>query len=126
MSFEYNGNTIPLAVHEVADRWAEDYTRDTYNILPLENWAESIVRKQWDLVYWNSIYRVDDVQLEALPSIASAFHLLLKDLHITWYLCKSSKDIYHTTKQIQEEAQSFILNENCKPIVTLAILKCAA
>ena len=61
-----------------------------------------------------------------LPNIASVFHLLPKDLHITWYLRKSSNDIYHTTKKIQEEAQSFISSKNSKPIATLAILKCAA
>ena len=59
--------------------------------------------------------------------LASAFRLLLpKDLHISWYLCKSSKDIYHNAKQTQEEAQSFFSSKNSKPIVTLAILKCAA
>ena len=39
---------------------------------------------------------------------------------------KSSKDIYHNAKWIQEEAQVFILSENSKPIATLAILKHAA
>ena len=100
--------------------------RDRYNISLKENWAESIVCKQWDLVYWNSLNGVDDVQLEAIPRIASAFCLLLKDLHISWYLYKSSKDIYHNAKQLQEEAQGFVLSENSKPIVTLAILKCVA
>ena len=77
------------------------------------------------MVYWNSIFRVDNVQLEAIPRIASTFHLLPKDLHVSWYLCKSYKDIYHNAKQIQEEAKSFISSEILKPIVTPAILKCA-
>ena len=117
IALKYEGNSIPLkysghAVHKLADCWGRGYTRDRHNILSKENWAESIVRKQWDLVYWNSIYRVDNVQLEAIPRIASTFHLLLKELHISWYLCKSSKDIYHNAKQIQEEAQSFISSKD--------------
>ena len=71
---------------------------DRHNISPKENWAESIVHKQWDVVYWNSIFEVDNVQLEVIPTIASTFPLLPQDLHISWYLCKSSKDIYHNTK----------------------------
>ena len=132
IAFKYKGNSIPLeysghVVHELADHWKRGYMRDRHNISPKENWAESIVCKQWDVVYWNSIFRVDDIQLEAIPRIASAFHLLPKDLHISWYLCKSSKDIYHNTKQIQEqEAESFISSKIFKPIVTPAILKCAA
>ena len=131
IAFEYEGNSIPLEhsghiVHELADCWKEGYMRDRHNISPKENWAESIVHKQWDMVYWNSIFGVDDIQLEAIPRIDSTFHLLPKDLHISWYLCKLSKDIYHNAKQVQEEAESFISNKISKPIVTPAILKCAA
>ena len=75
------------------------------------------------MVYWNSIFGVDDVQLEVIPRIASSSHLIPKDLHISWYLCKSSKDIYHNAKQIQEEAERFISSEISKPTVTPAILE---
>ena len=100
--------------------------RDRHNISSKENWAESIVHKQWDMIYWNSIFRVDNIQLEVIQRIASTVHLLPKDLHISWYLCKSSKDIYHNAKHIQEEAESFMSSEISKPIVTPAFLKCAA
>ena len=78
------------------------------------------------MVYWNSIFGVDDVQLEVIPRIASTFRLLPKDLHISWYLCKSSEDIYHNTKWIQEEAECFMSSKISKPVFTPAILKCAA
>ena len=107
IAFKYKGKSILLkysghVIQELADTGKVGYMRDRHNISPKENWAESIVHKQWDMVYWNSIFRVDNVQLEAIPRIASGFHLLPKDLHISWYLCKSSKDIYHNAKQIQE------------------------
>ena len=102
IAFEYRGNSFPLehsdqAVHKLADHWERGYMRDRHNISPKENWAESTVCKRWEVVYWDSIFGVDDVQLETIPRIASTFHLLPKDLHISWYLCKSSKDIYHNT-----------------------------
>ena len=115
-------NTLAVqCMHELANHWGRDYTRDRHNILPKESWAESIVHKLWDLVYWTSIYRVDDIQLEAIPRIASTFHLLPMDLHISCYLGKSSKDIYHNAKQIQEEAQSksFVLSKNSSPLLLL-------
>ena len=36
------------------------------------------------------------------------------------------KDIYHNAKHLQEEAESFVTSKISKPIVTPAILKCAA
>ena len=77
IAFEYKGKSIPLeysghAIHKLANHWKSGYTRDRYNISPKENWAESIVHKQWEVVYWNSIFRVDDVQIEAINCTASS------------------------------------------------------
>ena len=66
IALEYKGNLIPLkysghTVHEQANHWGTGYMRDRYNTLPKEIWTESTVCKQWDMVYWNSIYGVDDI-----------------------------------------------------------------
>ena len=76
-ALEYEGKSIQLkysghTIHELANQWKSGYPRDGYNISPEENWAESIVCKQWDMAYWNSIFGVDDIQIEAINSTASS------------------------------------------------------